>query len=107
MTREEAISLLSQIKTALLNNSSWHENTHEPVNNAFDMAIEALQAHTKEYRTSEWNVIEIHNCYDVYQCAECERKITVFHRYGDSPSVADVTVDYPYCHCGAKMEVDE
>lgn len=60
-----------------------------------------------ERRTSRWNLMETHNCYEVYQCEECERKITVFHRFGDVPSVADVTVDYPYCHCGAKMEVDE
>ena len=74
---------------------------------AFEMAIEALQTRREEYRTSRWNLIEIHNCYEVYQCEECERQITVFHRFGDISSVADVTVDYPYCHCGAKMEVDD
>ena len=70
---------------------------------AIRTAFEAL----KERKTSRWFLTEIHNCYDVYKCVECERKITVFHRYGDAPTKAKVTEDYPYCHCGAKMEVDE
>lgn len=43
MTREEAISLLSQVNKILVNNNSWLENTHEPLNMAFDMAIKALE----------------------------------------------------------------
>lgn len=43
MTREEAISLLTQVKKILINNNSWLENTHEPLNIAFDMAIKALE----------------------------------------------------------------
>lgn len=90
------------------------EEAKAEINKAFEPAfanyiITALTegATPSEFRTSRWNLTEIHNCYEVYQCDECERKITVFHRFGDMPSVADVTVDYPYCHCGAKMEVDE
>lgn len=43
MTREEAISLLTQVNKILINNNSWLENTHEPLNMAFDMAIKALE----------------------------------------------------------------
>lgn len=43
MTNEEAISLLLQIKHILVNNNSWLENTHEPLNIAFNMAIKALE----------------------------------------------------------------
>ncbi len=43
MTREEAISLLSQVNHILVNSNSWLENTHEPLNIAFDMAIKALE----------------------------------------------------------------
>lgn len=65
--------------------------------------IEAL----KERRTGKWNLKETHNSYEVYTCDKCKRGITVFHRYGCSPTTAQVTADYPYCHCGAKMEVDK
>lgn len=43
MTREEAISLLSQVNHILVNSNSWLENTHEPLNIAYDMAIKALE----------------------------------------------------------------
>jgi len=43
MTREEAISLLTQINKILINNNSWLESTHEPLNIAFTMAIKALE----------------------------------------------------------------
>jgi hypothetical protein len=43
MTREEAISLLAQVNKILVNSNSWLENTHEPLNMAFDMAIKALE----------------------------------------------------------------
>lgn len=43
MTREEAISLLTQVNKILVNNNSWLENTHEPLNMAFDMAIKVLE----------------------------------------------------------------
>lgn len=61
----------------------------------------------EERKTGKWNLTKIHNCYEIYQCDKCKREITVFHRYGCSPTIAQVTEDYPYCHCGAKMEVDE
>lgn len=61
----------------------------------------------EERRKSKWNLTKIHNCYEIYQCDKCKREITVFHRYGCSPTIAQVAADYPYCHCGAKMEVDE
>lgn len=46
MTREkieEAKSLLTQVHKILVNSNSWLENTHEPLNMAFDMAIKALE----------------------------------------------------------------
>jgi len=32
----------------------------------------------------------------VYACSRCDRRIKVYHR--------EDTKDYPYCHCGAKMD---
>ena len=43
MTKEEAISLLKQVNEILINSNSWLENTHEPLNQAFGMAIKALE----------------------------------------------------------------
>ena len=48
MTREDAISLLSQVNHILVNSNSWLENTHEPLNIAFDMAIKALEQESCE-----------------------------------------------------------
>ena len=48
MTREEAISLLSQVNHILVNSNSWLENTHEPLNIAFDMAIKALERQSED-----------------------------------------------------------
>lgn len=43
MTNEEAISLLRQVKEAILNSNSWDETTNEPITDSFDMAIKALE----------------------------------------------------------------
>lgn len=32
-----------------------------------------------------------------YQCSKCGRSIHI------DPMIEDITIDYPYCHCGAKM----
>lgn len=44
MTNQVAIRLLNQIRHMLLNSNSWLPETHNPINEAFDMAISALQA---------------------------------------------------------------
>ena len=43
MTREEAIQFLQAVKECLLTSNSWLESTHEPIKEAFGMAIEALE----------------------------------------------------------------
>ena len=59
MTNEEAISLLTQVNKILVNSNSWLENTHEPLNIAFDMAIKALSAESCEDAISRQAVLEI------------------------------------------------
>jgi len=44
MTNQVSIRLLNQIRHMLLNSNSWLPETHNPINEAFDMAISALQA---------------------------------------------------------------
>ena len=41
--REANVSLLKQVNKILINSNSWLENTHEPLNQAFGMAIKALE----------------------------------------------------------------
>lgn len=44
MSKEEAINLLKQVNHILVNDDDyWTENTHEPLNTAFSMAIKALE----------------------------------------------------------------
>lgn len=59
MTKEEAISLLSQVNHILVNSNSWLENTHEPLNIAFDMAIKALEQEPCEDAVSREAVKEV------------------------------------------------
>ena len=101
MTRDEAIKEIDDLRCDI--GSAYDDANLSPIWNALGMAIEAL----KERKTSKWIQTEKHNCYVVCRCSECDREITVFHGFCDVPSMAKVTDDYPYCHCGAKMEVDE
>lgn len=101
---ERAIQALKELRDDCYEIDEYGKLTDECAEElwAIDTAIEALQ----ERRTSKWNLKELHNCYEVYQCEKCGREITVFHNYGCSPTIVQVTADYPYCHCGAKMEVE-
>lgn len=36
-----------------------------------------------------------------YQCSKCGRSVHI------DPVVEDIKIDYPYCHCGAKMTGEE
>lgn len=57
ISRADACSLLMQVNKILVNSNSWLENTHEPLNMAFDMAIKALEHPEK-------NVIAVVPCGD-------------------------------------------
>lgn len=57
MTKEEAIVFLRQVQQIMLKSNSWLESTHEPIKEAFDMAIEAL-----EPKTGKWIGGELGHC---------------------------------------------
>ena len=62
----------------------------------------------KESKTGKWVIRGcIHNMYTCYACSECGRGIEMYYDFGNIPTDADVINEFPYCHCGAKMEVDE
>lgn len=44
-----------------------------------------------------WKLLRHDRFSDVYQCSECGRKVSLTHG-------RDVLEQFPYCHCGAKME---
>ena len=78
MTRKEAIELLNQY------------NLYSPtkqIDEALDMAIEALQAEAEQ---GEW----IRVGHDIYECSICHQNVMT----------KDIDC-YSYCHrCGAKMQ---
>lgn len=44
MLKEQAISLLTQVKNIILGSESWLDTAHQPIEEAFGMAIEALKS---------------------------------------------------------------
>ena len=58
MTNKEVINFLNQVRKILLDDKSWLESSIQPINEAFDMAINALTAklETPDKRT------EMHAC---------------------------------------------
>lgn len=44
MLKEQAISLLTQVKEIILGSESWLDSTHQPIEEAFSMAIEAIKS---------------------------------------------------------------
>ena len=62
----------------------------------------------EERKTGKWiRQGGIHNMYTRYSCSECGREIDMYYNFGNIPTDEDVINEFPYCHCGAKMEVDE
>ena len=104
MTREECMIFLRQVKHVLLRSKSWLDNTHKPIQQAFDMAIEALEGQ----RTGYWIPCTKEGLYlsDMmrregkrwygYKCSECG-----FIYKGNA------LTESPVCQsCGRKMEVE-
>lgn len=46
MTNQNVINFLNQVRKILLDDKSWLESTIQPINEAFDMAISALEKQT-------------------------------------------------------------
>ena len=83
MTPEEAIAEISFLKVAV----------NKVMEQALDMAIKAL---SQEPKSGKW-IIDLQTATeDYYICSECGRKIHLLY--------PDIISNYPYCHCGARME---
>lgn len=73
---------------------------------ALEIAIDALKERA-ERKTGKWIEQAVCNSYAYYRCSECGRTETIYYAFGDIPTKERVVEKFPYCHCGAKMEVDK
>ncbi len=81
MTNKEAIKFLKEPRM-------WEWlNVAQQI--AIDMAIDAL---SQEPKTGHWKEIGYH----IYECSECGRVESI-------NDFENVYIEYPYCHCGARM----
>ena len=69
MTNKEVINFLNQVRKILLNDKSWLESTTQPINEAFDMAISALE---KQYLMVIEDEVEGASCENCIHGDDCE-----------------------------------
>ena len=88
MTREEAISewIIPAIK------NTWNEKKCKEI-------LEALKPKTGHWKLKRTFPTKIYDEYlNEYKCSKCYREIRC---------TEGQLVNYPYCHCGVKMEGEE
>ena len=97
MTKERAIKVINVFlgnnNLCSCDGNCLHVSCKECRREAAQMAIEAL----KEQKTGKWIKIAEGLKVTEYKCSECGRFVKDDTGY-------DVVKDYPYCHCGARME---
>ena len=101
MTREEAIKWLDKLYMEADITDEYGDMVNmQPYEEAFDMAIKALEIITKT--KGHWiKEKSIHGWGGYsYQCSVCGRSIHL------DTTVEDLT-DYPYCRCGARTAESE
>ena len=57
MTNKQVINFLDQVRKILLNDKSWLESTHQPINEAFDMAISVLEKQIPKEAMSDYDPV--------------------------------------------------
>jgi phosphoribosyl-dephospho-CoA transferase len=102
MTKAEALELLKKpFLCCDLKCYSQSKENCERCEQAFDMAIEAIQQMPKRGKWRKRKIKEhqfIQNGYELYYCSEC------YKNYSNTVGVEG----FDYCpNCGAKMESDE
>jgi len=96
--KQEAIDVVA--------NAIWHYPNHNFLNvydKAYELAEYALRQvvwEEPERETGRW--IELTNTNHTYICSVCGRMLV---NITDGKNM--VSKNYPFCHCGAKMEVEE
>lgn len=112
MTREEAINIMNVIVHML-----EPQYDTDRIEDAVEMAIKALEQEPcidsiidaldnmpsvyPKAKVGKWIRQQSYLGYThSYECSECGRVV-----YKDE--FEDMQIDYPYCHCGAKMESED
>lgn len=70
----------------------------EPCNDLQFEFASAPAADVAPVRHGKWKIIRPGEWTATFRCSECGRHITV------DPKLGDPKKNYPYCHCGAKMD---
>lgn len=78
-------------------NKRYTEGWNDAILMAKSMVHKAAAADVAPVIRGSWNLLRHDKFSDVYQCSECGRKVSLTHG-------RDVLEQFPYCHCGAKME---
>lgn len=101
MTNEEATKIIKKEFSEYKDTLSVYAKKRKK---AFDMAINALESQAKRKHGKWINVEDRTDWLDAtYECSCCGREIlTPYYKEKNN-----LYSDYPYCHCGAKMEEKE
>ena len=73
--------------------------TKNIVNESFDSSKRDPGCPLRERQTGRWIRITTGRIKEAYMCSECHRQIEA--------DEIELSIRYPYCHCGAKMEGSE
>lgn len=114
MTREEAKEIVKKIYEEQIKDEfqlAIGDGVYTKIDEAFNMAIEVLEQEpkTEEHKVGKWIKYNTTEKFDFfgdrvkvssYECSECGRIISDI----GEDVFTNKLQDYPYCHCGAKME---
>ena len=84
MTNKEVINFLNQVRKIILDDKSWLESTIQPINEAFDMAINALTAQP-----------EMHSCDCVSRNAVIQKLNTMDRYVSEELRLCDTDKKFP------------
>ena len=99
MTEQEAIKLIDD--RMCFGRGKWSEHHMPEIDDYWEagqMAIKALEQ--PERKKGKWIMKYKGSAVTSYKCSECGRTVKDDTGY-------DVSKDYPFCYCGAKMEGEE
>lgn len=103
ISRQDAITAIIGLPTWYYDSDRHYGDPQPPMEALLDPedvvnVIENLPPAKQEQKTGWWIMTEKGIHVTDYKCSECGRMVRDDTGY-------DVATDYPYCHCGAKMEV--
>ncbi len=80
----------------------------EVMNYANAVAVAIADAPTIEaepVRHGKWIAVKVDATETKFQCSECGREVKCGNDYFMKPT-KHINASYPYCHCGAKMDLE-